>query len=74
MSIFKIFFCGAAHALRFVQTEETIVELADYALCGEKIVEQPLLTQAPKLCTENGCRVWSKLCWLVDCNQDVLQL
>jgi hypothetical protein len=70
--VLQIALVRATHALGPVQAEETAVDLANDALCIEKIKKEPALPEGMHICAEDGECEGAEAVRLVDCNQHIL--
>lgn len=57
-----------------MQTEQAIVELSYDILCRQKIVEYPLFAERFDVGSKDRRCIRAEVAWLVDCDEDVLQL
>lgn len=52
-AIFEILVSSSADALRFVQTEQTVIELPYDVLRTQEVIEEPLFSECPNVRTKN---------------------
>ena len=74
LAVLEILLRCPTDTLRFVETEQTVIELSHDVLCREEVIEHPLLAESLDVCTEDRSCIRAEFTRLVYRNQDVLEL
>ena len=74
ITVIQVFLVRPTDALRFMQAEQTVVELANNIFSAQEIVKQPSLAESADVSSEDGRCVRSEVAWLVHGDQDILEL
>ena len=74
LPVFEILLCSPPYALRFMETEKTVVELAYNVFRRKEVVEHPLLPELLDVGTKYGNSVRTEIAGLVNSDEHVFQL
>lgn len=74
LAILEVLLSRTPYTLRFVQAEETIIELPDDVLRRKEVIAQPLLPEFPYVCAEDGSSKWAEAGWLIHRDKEIFQL